>query len=684
MPMVRRHKILMGISLAFLMFIVLTAVGLPGAAAGRGPATGPLLLPDYPIPPLQPAAPPVTAGPSSTLTSSQLTNCLAVDATIHEAQANVFLTWTGTATAARLKLDINNARPGHSIYLNGTRIGTVPNWTTGAGYCATTGITTTFALPDLGVVRNGVNTLKITNDADPNDSWSIASGVLEVDGNIQGATYQEFGYFSTYPPQPSYQRAVVQIPANYDGSARPLVIGVHGYGASLNLRWQAIFAFGAEANLRGWLLAAPEMHGENPASGGGRSLGARAAQRDLIDTVNYVKQHYAVDESRIYLIGFSMGGQTAMIAAAKYPDVFAGVVEYAGFSSLSDWYDESEDWRQTDIANECGGSPNAQPFEYARRSPKRYALGFKQMPLAIVHGTADTKVLPHHAQQMYDAVSAVDPANLELHWYTGGHDDDPAPWGTEWAFSFLQQFTRPANPARIAITTDETRTVDWLQITQYGTAHWTSADVAFSGPGGSISGVITEAVGSDIRFGVASLGLPGSGSYVLERDNLATGEHRIDILAASGGSVGFYFTGGSWRIRLTPGLNTPTPSPTPTPTPTTTPTPTATPMLGQVGGAAYIDLSRDQVRQSGEPGVGGVTITLQQGATVVGTDTTDGEGHYQFTNLMAGSYSVTAMVPPAFTALGPLSQGIVVNVGGSVPVDFALYPTQYQFMPLVP
>lgn len=107
-------------------------------------------------------------------------------------------------------------------------------------------------------------------------------------------------------------------------------------------------------------------------------------------------------------------------------------------------------------------------------------------------------------------------------------------------------------------------------------------------------------------------------------------------------------------------------------------------MLGQVGGAAYIDLSRDQVRQSGEPGVGGVTITLQQGATVVGTDTTDGEGHYQFTNLMAGSYSVTAMVPPAFTALGPLSQGIVVNVGGSVPVDFALYPTQYQFMPLVP
>lgn len=683
MQMAHRRHMFTGAGLALVGLTLLVAFGLSSAAAGRPANPGPLRFLEAPAP-SQPAAPPRHAGPASTLTSSQLSNCLAVDATIHEAQANVFLTWTGTATAARLKLDINNARPGHSIYLNGTRIGTVPSWTNGAGYCATTGITTTFALPDLTVVRNGVNTVRITNDADPNDSWSIASGVLEVDGSIQGATYQEFGYFSSYPPQPTYQRAVVQIPSTYDGSPRPLVIGVHGYGASLNLRWQPIFAFGAEANLRGWLLASPEMHGENPGSGGGRSLGARAAQRDLIDTVNYVKQHYAVDESRVYLVGFSMGGQTAMIGAAKYPDVFAGVVDYAGFSSLSDWYDETEVWRQTDIVNECGGTPGAQPFEYARRSPKRYALGFKSMPLAIVHGDADTKVLPHHAQQMYDAVSAVGPANLELHWYPGGHDDDPAPWGTEWAFGFLQQFTRPANPAHIALTTDESRTVNWLQITQYGAPHWTSVDMEFTGAAGSISGVITEAIGSDLRFHVANLGLPGSGSYVLERDNLATGEHRIDVLTASGGSVGFYFAGGSWRIRLTPGMNTPTPSPTPTATPTVTPTPTATPTLGQVMGTVFVDLNRDQVKQSDEPGVSDVTITLRQGAVVVATDSTDGEGQYRFVSLAAGSYSVTVTVPSAYGPLGPVDQGILVSPGSSVPVDFALFPMQYQFMPSIP
>ena len=229
--------------------------------------------------------------PNATITSSPLTNCMAVDAEIHEAEANTFLTWTGTASSAVLKLDINNAKPGHSIYLNGTKIGIIPDWTIGAGYCTNTNILTSFSIPDIALVRNGVNTIRIANDADENDSYSVARGMLEVTGNLVGASYVDFSYTSTYPAYTSFQRAVVQLPSNYDGTPRPLVIGVHGYGRENDLRWQPIFAYGAEANQRGWLLASPEMHGENPNSGGGRSVGARAAQRDLVDTVNYVKSH---------------------------------------------------------------------------------------------------------------------------------------------------------------------------------------------------------------------------------------------------------------------------------------------------------------------------------------------------------------------------------------------------------
>ena len=80
--------------------------------------------------------------PTSVVQSSQLSACLAVDATIHEAEATVLLAFSGAPTSASLKLDINNARPGHSIYLNGSRIGAIPDWTAGSGYCARTGITT--------------------------------------------------------------------------------------------------------------------------------------------------------------------------------------------------------------------------------------------------------------------------------------------------------------------------------------------------------------------------------------------------------------------------------------------------------------------------------------------------------------------------------------------------------------
>lgn len=665
--------------------------------------------------------------PASVVQSSQLSACLAVDTTIHEAEATVLLAFSGTPSSASLKLDINNARPGHSIYLNGARIGAIPDWTAGSGYCARTGITTTLPIADLTLVRNGLNTIRIANDADPNDSYSVASGILEISGDVTGATYQDFTYTSSYPAYPSSPRAIAQIPSNYDGAPRPLVIGVHGYGNDLNLRWQPIYAYGAEANRRGWLLASPEMHGENPSSGGGHSLGARAAQRDLLDTVNYMKAHFAVDSSRIYLIGFSMGGQTVLLGAAKYPEVFAGVVEYSSFASLSDWYSETEDWRRTVIEAECYGTPSSQPFEYARRSPKNVALSFKHLPLAIVHGNADTKVLPHHGQDIYDAVNLVGPDRLEIHWYNGNHDGDPSPWNAAWAFDFLSPLTLASNPPAIALRTDESKTAWWLGVTQYGGAHWTAADLAFNSSARWISGIITEEVSADFTFDVGSLGLPVSGAYVLEKDNLTNGTHSVQPLTAANGRVTAYLNAAPWRIRLSPGSSTPTPTPiwtptpTPTATPTTTPTPTptrtptatptvtptttssptptptatatasptatatptatSTPAVGAVRGTVFADLNRDLTQQSNEPGIAGATVTLRQGAFLVATAMTDSQGAYRFFNLSPTSYTVSVAAPPAYVILGSDVQGVLVTAGSDLQVNFAVFPWQYRFLP---
>ncbi|QLQ05327.1 MAG: prolyl oligopeptidase family serine peptidase [Anaerolineae bacterium] len=439
------------------------------------------------------------------------------------------------------------------------------------------------------------------------------------------------------------------------------MIGAHGYGASLNLRWQAIYTFGPEANLRGWLLAAPRCTAKTPPLGVGAPRRSRA-QRDLIDTINYVKQHYAVDESRIYLMGFSMGGQTAMIGAAKYPDVFAAAVEYTGFSSLNDWYTESEAWRQTDIANECGGTPAAQPFEYARRSPQRYALGFKQMPLAIVHGTLDTKVLPHHAQQMYGAVNAVGPPTWNC---TGSWGTRQRPGAVEHPLGVrLRAAVQPAGQPGAHHLRHRREPQRQL-----------AADYAVRRAALDIGRCHIERVGRPhqrrhhrygrVRHPLRRRPARAAGQRSVRAGARQPGHRGAPRRNSDGqrrhGRLLFH------RRRLAYPAYTRRQHTHPDAHPVANahgdPTPTATPTLGQVVGTAYIDLNRDQVRQSGEPGVSGVTITLRQGATVIGASTTDHEGHYQFTNLAAGSYSVSATAPPEFGALSPLSQGIVVNVG---------------------
>ena len=149
--------------------------------------------------------------------------------------------------------------------------------------------------------------------------------------------------------------------------------------------------------------------------------------------------------------------------------------------------------------------------------------------------------------------------------------------------------------------------------------------------------------------------------------------------------------------------NTPTPTRTPTATPTVTPTttssptPTATPTaiatappthtptpaVGAVRGTVFADLNRDLTQQSGEPGIAGVTLTLRQGAFVVAITTSDNQGAYRFFNLSPTSYSLTVTAPPAYAILGSDSQGVLVTAGSELDIDFAAFPWQYRFLPLL-
>ena len=61
-----------------------------------------------------------------------------------------------------------------------------------------------------------------------------------------------------------------------------------------------------------------------------------------------------------------------------------------------------------------------------------------------------------------------------------------------------------------------------------------------------------------------------------------------------------------------------------------------------ISGQAFKDLNGDGVKDAGEPGIDGVTITLDRGAdgTVDATTTTSGGGLYSFSGLGPGTYRI--------------------------------------------
>ena len=75
-----------------------------------------------------------------------------------------------------------------------------------------------------------------------------------------------------------------------------------------------------------------------------------------------------------------------------------------------------------------------------------------------------------------------------------------------------------------------------------------------------------------------------------------------------------------------------------------------TKILVSVGDYVWLDVSRDGLQNSGEPGIAGVTVKLLRNGNVIATTTTDGGGYYGFGNLEPSTaYTVQFVVPGGST-----------------------------------
>lgn len=129
---------------------------------------------------------------------------------------------------------------------------------------------------------------------------------------------------------------------------------------------------------------------------------------DIIDAINYAREHYAdylVDPDVVYFEAGSGGGGNALALAGKFPDYFAAITALCPISDYDMWYrnDRTGEFRdEMDVWIGC--RPNENPMAYRSRSGLAL-IGNLHSPLFIAHGETDERVPATHSRQ-YVAASA--------------------------------------------------------------------------------------------------------------------------------------------------------------------------------------------------------------------------------------------------------------------------------------
>jgi dipeptidyl aminopeptidase/acylaminoacyl peptidase len=174
---------------------------------------------------------------------------------------------------------------------------------------------------------------------------------------------------------------------------------------------------------RGWTVLQPNYRGS---TGYGdayrRALDGKWGDRDVADVVagirHAVKEGWC-DPSRIVVAGGSAGGLTALLTAAKAPDLVAAVVASYPVTDLVDLHATTHRFESGYTPTLVGALPGALD-EFRDRSPVRQAASVRA-PVLLLHGADDRSVRPEQSAAMADALRAAG-VWVERHVYDGeGH-----------------------------------------------------------------------------------------------------------------------------------------------------------------------------------------------------------------------------------------------------------------------
>ena len=171
---------------------------------------------------------------------------------------------------------------------------------------------------------------------------------------------------------------------------RPLLVALHTWSFGYDSNAAAYEKLCREKN---WHLLYPHFRGENWTP---EACGSDFVISDIEDAVAYMKQNFAVDEKRIYLIGGSGGGHCALLMAGRRPDLFSAVSAWCPIHDLILWHKQCKTAGtkyDEHIETACGGDPQTEAAaqkEAQMRSPKSWLVNAaKKLPVDISTGIHD-------------------------------------------------------------------------------------------------------------------------------------------------------------------------------------------------------------------------------------------------------------------------------------------------------
>jgi predicted esterase len=210
------------------------------------------------------------------------------------------------------------------------------------------------------------------------------------------------------------QPYTVRIPVGYNPQAKikyPLIVFLHGSASDeTNL---AGFDFLSEGN---FIEMAPR--GRGPSNAFSRDH----AQEDIEEAVSAVIQSYPIDEKKIVLTGFSMGGYGVYRTFHEHPDRYKALAVFSGHPNLANRYFPGE----------------AHPNFLEERNLQK----FTGMPVFIFHGREDRNCPFAVTQELVKKLEGIG-AEVELVTEEGAGHQRPGPEALRRYHDWLKKVTRP-------------------------------------------------------------------------------------------------------------------------------------------------------------------------------------------------------------------------------------------------